>query len=1695
MGGYPLAIALAVFGVVLTFVLASCSEEKSPDDESGLSKGPSITFDWGKDPGRLVVDDEVELNVCTEHDFARAKEDGLEASLAAPGLEVISVKLKDDEGKATFVFELRAQSPAFQKVARISLMKGEDLVAPVSAGYTVEMPTFFDTGEQSFIEMVSAPEASIYGSHITAWTSVDRSDLMMVTGHAASNVCRVASAALFGLAYHSDIDSDLFFLGAGLGSLNIEGLREEIDTMYEKFSTDYPELVAGIGEIAADQNRRLSFAISLSAPDIHEVRAEAIREQLKPFSSALLSDWTRDLGIENQELDQLAGRIKSLSEGVGLAEPLSDEQVAELQVVMAVPITHIIAARGRVDAEVYDELLAQVSDWPVDRQERMKADLAALVEKGEAAMTVRNDLADLEARTGLLTTKELIDGAISTTAAVERIRGNVANWGGDARVGEVVELAALAAGFEGCVLLPFLSKGSEPMVFKVPATALSGGARDEEWQRLLQSSTAQELVNSAKQAKQRLDKLYTETLERIEIDYRAPFQDLNALKVWGSRTRDVTINLIDEVGRPAGTRHETRSTVSLLLDAWETASNTGQTAYNFGRTVEANRKMENDPKFRKISDSCLIDSLLRGWKLAFSDDEMERNFESWSIPTRTRIWEEIWQQAQDAGHDLRPLFAGATREGTVFQVKREGGDYVITPLFVASVLEARCVALEGGGVSFSSPWFDREIIPFENSNVASTSSVASDAAPEKLADEMINTAEKQIDSLLDKIGLQVSQGQRLERVSEALESLHSSEISENLRLALNSAPEHAVGRLVVSLLDLWDELPVAVAESENQVDQDEAKIDRERLASLERLYASGGDLQSSWDEIGGEIESGEWPFVDEYLLFAKVWAGEADGLEANAAKETNSARKAVMLSAVDSMLERVNIITANGVKIDSGYMAAKDTDAISALRLRIERERLGRGAERGITIGMRAISLLSEAERALDEWDDSGQIDYLIEQFSGELGRSSRAASLAEQKQSIGAYLDEGSDDLSVLASRRDSMLSALKLLSKPVSDQLSDWRIAYKADYLLQRFKRASAKGNKSTKKRVLAALNEAIETLNDSSEEIPWLKELSKTKGAALRDLYDEIVRKRYYGALDRQGYRHELSEQLGDLAGVIVTRIERQHRTSPNRRSLEMLVQIQWQGGDYRSALRLVADQTRQYIQSRCFPGDSATEEAYNTAGEDVPLRVLEDAGIRSRLFEDLEKELLKACVYSGGEFFGASIFGRRVNDWARKPVRAGDAIVELRRPSAARLSRENEGQLVELANSVKAGGNFKAGVEIGPFKILSSHRSFTDLVAFRVEDRLGYQSIVKVAPVKDAETMLANNRVADHLAREGADVALPLPVGRDGAKLVSSGNSAITRETLAKGEQLSEIAARGKEGLSPELQKMHSDATLDLFVKGADISDRITSKKAVRNTDQMKEWLQSRGDLGKQYFDLFEQSGAYKGEQVSVGKGFQAKYNDFVETLWSEEKPLSEIGLVHDAIHANYFLDGNKLKAIDLGDDYVGSVGHSISIIMTQRQRPKGLRTYEQFKADVDSLIADYSKKIGRELTDEQQIEIVQHLSFHPYKFLSSDTKSFLNSLKEQWGLPRRAGVDELRVTAAEGGNGKTLVELLENPAFVEKNKRYLRQIKHSLQLLEELLPTGKKLDSTKALRQSVKEAIEIGIRVTGTKLSIELARTS
>lgn len=1606
----------------------------------------------------LTLDQPARVVVQTNQDYERTRRLGVSAALGGFALQGEPGELFEEGGKASFRFTFVPRAVVHQEPLTAAFTRQNAVAARAGAPVTVAMPIFYRVNGDSFLEMVSAPGSSVYGSHITLWNDLGSdSELFVVTGHAASSVCRVASAALFGLGFEGDVDSPHRMLGAGVACLDLAGFQQQVMAARDRLLEDYPEMAAELTKGNAVE----AATLVMPGDDLKEVGDMLLMGRIKGFAAAINTDFNSTFEVDLAALKPAAEHVETVWLRVQNGEVgVSPEELATIAGLMTNPRWGV-AAFAQAGASEFEVAMAVRQGWPMEKREAFDRALGQLVEKASAFDTARENLSDLAQRTGLVRRNE---STLVRRSDRESVTEGVAQWARDPAGSKRIELAALASGQEGCVLLPFFDARGQAVEFTVDANILSSSGGTD-WRQVLQGTTAAEFSAVSREIHRRFRENVEEVQEQIvETTAEAAGLQGAALRAWLEKEETVRITEFDGKGRPAGTKTERQSHLKTVLSSWRTGYSFHVSEQLFGRLAKSSERMLVSPQFRALSDACLIDSLLRGWNLAFSDEETEKKFEAWSRDARDRVWAQIWRQAAEQNLDPRNL----RTEGTVFQIHAVEGKYRIRPVFVGEVAQTDCIRHEKGGlVGYTTPWFERRTV---HHAIAGGSNPA--RSPEDVALETLAEVRASLESTVSVVSAAPADRQFLALRVEGKRFID--EAGPRFQVALCASPEAAVSMLVGQMLNFWPQPPNRVL----------SRQDREYCKQFLAWHAFTGDEGARWERFGEQLVSGTWPFADDYVRFAVV-------LKENASEQAESDRK--------DMLELAALLTAHGTAIDARFMADAAKDPAAALeggsaRYRLTRDAMQLWQKEIVTEALRIVLEFGEADRAFENWDEDELDRRQIEAVLADLRRA--PAALRDSLRSEVAALEaitakedfdprDAKEILSAIARRAAASESDLRQSGSALIARLTSLQRRLGRPAGLS----AAADGTDSPKRRVLALLGEIERQMRN----VPDFGsgEAIRTQLKPLGSLIAAIQNDADFDPIDRQRHRYELKEITEVVAAEAISQIHAQHRAEPSRRNLETLVQLQWAMGQYSSAFDTLKLETGNRVARAHGDSDQVSPEIARYS-------------LLAALFTQHEASLLKACVYSGGEFFGASIFGKRVNDWAKRPETAADVVVKIDWPEGYGVKPEGTGAFGDLyRKAIEGKGDGIPSTQIGDWKVVQAiPASFTDLRVFKVVDADGNLSIMKILPNDPAgrnlREMQATVRMTDYLARNG--VPVPRVLGMrpgEGGKVLETADAVVIRETVAPGIELGNVA-RTQGGLTLHQEQLYVDATLDAALKGRKLSDDLGAKPRVDDFGVMHEKLKERAAEAVESFDAFAATDTYRqkfgGEAAGKGASFHQAFDRYLDHFWNADRPLEEVGFVHDAIFRNYFLEGEKVTVIDVAGDYVGSVGNVIGAMTTQLQPPGKLWTYAEYKERVISMIDRYGQLKGTALTEAQRIEIIQHLPVQPYRMLSSDSGQLMRRLKATLDLPENSSGVDLVEAIGRSENAGTLEAFLNDAEMTDKYQRYMRLLEHGLQLSKEHLPAGATESFTvlNELIEQVRSVQQIGLRVVFEKPFLDRA---
>jgi hypothetical protein len=707
----------------------------------------------------------------------------------------------------------------------------------------VAMAAFSGRSNASFLEMMEAPDTSIYGSHITMWSGAGT---QYVSGHAASNICRKISAAVIDFAISHAVINDDFFVGAGFASLPedrgaAKRLAKQLLGLPHPKSLD--ETLENIAD-SDDSSTANDFADVLNDPQSYKPRPQGAEH----FSEVL----------EREEVDSntsaIVGWINNPEEAVALMAGGSEfggliEDVKAMPESQRVSLAHALRQYGAL-LNSEDLLNREVDDV---------AERSGLVRKRERIAPEPNELAPALSDWG----KRSASGAQAALSALARAAREGPSTDNDDSFDfrEELRKAALAAGIvqpQGIVLMPFLNATTgNDVVFTLPKTLLfpkqSAGEEVSILETLRKSVTREMIANLQETAKRQEDQ-YRKVVAQDLTEVREEMATAPNPTKWLHEKRTVVYQLVDDRGRPTGKTEERRvSNFELWVDRLDFAEISRRLALLYAQSARRIQENENDPKAASINDSALLDSFLRGWDLAFVDNSNESPYRTWVAARRTAVWGAIFEQAAPLGIDPAPLVT----EQTVFQVRAEGDHYRVRPMFVGDISDTTVAKSDDGRLLYyRSPWMQRQVVYLSARDVqndAWTNANAqfkpkhTDRALAILAGDVLNSALAEPDRERRRSGI---------RRALAIDAKYTADrLIEDYWAQWRESPAAVAEEALFERIIAEGDLTVSTVESALGVSQRDVKADRFRDYMRTRAFEGGLRVMRCLAGQAGSIEN------------------------------------------------------------------------------------------------------------------------------------------------------------------------------------------------------------------------------------------------------------------------------------------------------------------------------------------------------------------------------------------------------------------------------------------------------------------------------------------------------------------------------------------------------------------------------------------------------------------------------------------------------------------------------------------------------------------------------------------------------------------------------------------------------------------------------------------------------------------------
>ena len=783
---------------------------------------------------QLCLNDTVTYTFVTNQPIDVSERRNVTINLDTPFFETLSIEQLDNYGQLAFKVVFRAIQPVSERdlVAHIGPEGGER--ENISFPLRVTMPPLFREEPANFLEMTESPPEYIYGSEITLWNPPLDSDRVVVTGHAASSVCRSVSAAVMRLALHSDPEGA--FVGAGLAVLHPEMTRETLLAHVDAFRESHPSTWKIL---------RKNIGSGSSAPIIEDKAKRATptgQSRAKRELSSIGKILQTIARATSSPLAPVAADRLNIYRGLRLrkAARLTPADRTLIRELFGSPSSAVLLEE-HLNRQTHSDLVRHVRGLTKSQRDALLASTNELQDVLTLLNEVDTDLREVERNTGLLHSMS----PHKSTLDVAGHRKFVAALTAYSRSPEPTHryLTELGDGHRGVALAPYFTLSGKQFVFSVPRS-LFLEAGETSIAEFLQSSFQKEIALSARRTSQRWKREGESIRKNLErLRERSGVERSSAsLAGWLAERNEQRFGIVDDRGRPTGrTEIRTLENLEFLLGRFKFAASCDRSAHAFAALADGLRDRGSDDRMRRIVEQTCIDSFLRGWKLSFVDDSLEEKFSSWMNDARHRVWEHVFVKAAQAGIDPRALI----REGTVFLSNVQGATVHVRPVCVVSLTTSAIKPNRQSGLfTYEIPWNDRTLTFYQESDWDAVGADAK-ALQNRHASSFQQAARTAIKTLLSQ-SVAIAKLPPGDGSDAALDRL-----VDQVRAAFTIEPEHASRELIDAVLSFWE--PVEVS--------------REAIGDAEQLQRAADDKKIE-KAIIGEILDGSWSFPDTYLVVA-----------------------------------------------------------------------------------------------------------------------------------------------------------------------------------------------------------------------------------------------------------------------------------------------------------------------------------------------------------------------------------------------------------------------------------------------------------------------------------------------------------------------------------------------------------------------------------------------------------------------------------------------------------------------------------------------------------------------------------------------------------------------------------------------------------------------------------------------------------
>lgn len=793
-----------------------------------------ITVEWQR--AELRVDTPARVVLATNQPYSVSVRRDVQLQVQSEWLGCADIKRIALGDRLAFALEVKPKRPNVVEAVSCTLGPAGS-VTKIGKQVRIAMPELFEKRAANFLEMADSPPENIYGAEIALWSRPANSDRVVVTGHAASSVCREVSAAIMRLATHADQEDPEFFVGAGLAVIHPNLTQQRVLSMVDSFRVAHPsvwrQLQGGRGLaslIEDEQARSTPVGKMLVAQEL-----DLLRDSLK----LLALDASKSIeSVEAAELETYAA-LRKVSAG-----QLTPEQVKLINELLQDPRAGI-ALENANRLKAHSRLVDSVHELDSGQRAALARDATELYDLLTLASESDSELSTVESSTGLLHTE---DGYASTVdrAARQKIADSLQKFAAASTTKGPTFLTEIAQGHRGVILAPYYSIAGKQLEFDLEQGLFTSGG---EIAGFLKSSLQEEMASSARRATHRWKEATDEAkgvCERLASEAKAS----GSLAAWLRITTDHEFVIVDQFGRQTDrVERKSLSNLKFWMGRLEFAAEADRSAGAFRALADSFAGKQDDPRMRRIVEQCTVDSFLRGWQLSFIDASLEKQFERWIGDARDRVWEEMFRLAAAQGVDLR----GVVREGTVFLVRTEGRRVRVQPCYVASLGTAAIVRDQAKGMYiYESSWSTRVSYAYDAKDWKEVS-----IDPSTLLQGNAQTFES---AAQRAVAFLLSGAEAIDELPKSDQKIAEEAIVAKMRAVFAIEPEHAAQAFASKLLELWGD--PGTAPSDRQVAD----------AGLLQSASTDDDKKAIIDSV----LAGEWSLPDQYAMLLLRLVDEND---------------------------------------------------------------------------------------------------------------------------------------------------------------------------------------------------------------------------------------------------------------------------------------------------------------------------------------------------------------------------------------------------------------------------------------------------------------------------------------------------------------------------------------------------------------------------------------------------------------------------------------------------------------------------------------------------------------------------------------------------------------------------------------------------------------------------------------------------